>query len=111
MIVIKGNPHPDPMLDPEQERLWTAFSGFLIEHGFSPKRFPHAHEWLGAEGRKYRARIGMKEPSAKFGRLAPTPRCIAKVTNTDGGAGATQSAGLPPETSPGRMLVRGWAVG
>jgi hypothetical protein len=79
-VVLRGNPFGHPPLQPLEERAWGHYAEYLqtrldmpaedagehIDHLTSHKNFRTPEEWLGKEGREYRARQGLPEPSADF---------------------------------------------
>jgi hypothetical protein len=77
--VFRGNPFGNPPLAAHEERAWEAFSKYLQSYGWSAEAVGHhlsylvehkdfrtPDEWLGEEGRRFRAREGRPEPSADF---------------------------------------------
>jgi ParB-like chromosome segregation protein Spo0J len=80
MIVMRANPFGHPPLEPSEEKVWGRYAEYLQARlGVSPedagehidwltshKNFRTPDEWLGEEGREYRVRQGLSEPSASF---------------------------------------------
>jgi hypothetical protein len=77
--VMRGDPFGHPPLEPHEESAWTAFGQYLSEWGWPAsavsdhlnyvvghKNFRTPDEWLGEDGRRFRAREGRPEPSAEF---------------------------------------------
>jgi hypothetical protein len=76
--VVVEAPSSESGMEPHEVQAWNAFNDFLIARcGWSPEAagqhiewllggFRTPDEWLGEEGRKYRARYGWRDPSAQF---------------------------------------------
>jgi ParB-like chromosome segregation protein Spo0J len=78
--VFRGNPYGHPPLESHEEKAWDRYDEYLQARlGVPPedvsdhlnwvvghKGFRSPDEWLGEEGRRFRAREGTPEPSADF---------------------------------------------